>query len=61
MQVCFIFQEIDMCLGAQWDLSTSLRTAASHALMLLAVGKALPILLAVYTEGHARLHFLQIR
>ena len=61
VQVCFTFQEVDMCLEAQWDVSTSLRTAASHALLLLAVGKTLPILVAVYTEGHARLHFLQVR
>ena len=61
MQVCFAFQEVDMCLEARWDVITSLKTAASHALLLLAVGKALPILAAVYLEGRARLQFLQMR
>ena len=61
MQVCFVFQEVDMCLEAKWDAATSLRVAASHTLMLLALGKALPILAGVYLEGRARLRFLQVR
>ncbi|CAL5224187.1 g6829 [Coccomyxa viridis] len=59
--VCFVFQEVDMCLEAKWDAATSLRVAASHALILLALGKALPILAAVCLEGQARLQFLRLR
>lgn len=50
-----------MCLEAKWDAATSLRVAASHALILLALGKAMPILAAVCLEGQARLQFLRLR
>lgn len=60
-QVCFVFQELDMCLEAQWDLYTALRIVASHVMMLLIVGKGLPILVAVFIEGRARLQFLRAR
>ena len=61
VQVCFIFQEVNMCLEAKWDINTSLRIAPSHMLMLLIMGKALPILVAVLIEGQARLQFLRVR
>ena len=61
MQVCFVFQEVDLCWEAKWDIDTSLRMAASHSLVLVAVGKALPILVAAYAEGQARWQFLRVR
>ena len=60
-QVCFVFQEVDLCLAAQWDAVTALRVAACHALMLLLVGKALPLLAAFLFEGRARACFLRDR
>ena len=56
-----MFQEVDLCLEAQWDAVTALKAAASHALMLLVVGKALPVLAAVLLEGRARESFLRSR
>lgn len=50
-----------MCLEAKWDINTSLRIAASHMLMLLIMGKALPIVVAMLIEGQARLQFLRVR
>lgn len=60
-QVCFVFQEVDLCLEAQWDTATALRAAASHALLLLVAGKALPVLAGFVSEGRARERFLRDR
>lgn len=50
-----------MCLEAEWDMVTSLKTAVRHTLILMIVGKALPLLVAFYVEGQARLQFLRAR